>query len=343
VRRAQQRLDQVEGELQAWAQAVRELKIMYQARNHPERPHSRLAQARRKRAVREDRFVRRQQELEQASRWRESRQRKVFALRSEQADLHQRLSQFLGDNLANPWPIRAIFRLDGGFGQGDNIALLIEMGYDVYSKAANVQVVRALRRRADADATWTRVGKNAEMVAWTGETIASCPYPLEVALERFHIGDQQRYAVLLHYGEERAAEDPAGWFTFYNGRQTIEAGIKEGKGVFQMHHLKVRSAAGLTIQEEFAAFGANLVRWAAAWLHETNPDAPAPFNRPRPNVKQLVRIGANTSAWVMWQSGGCLLTFTELSAFAGTQLVLHDSVAIQLALPLLKSCVFSPI
>lgn len=343
VRRAQQGLDQAEGELQAWIQAVRELDVRYQARNQPERPHSRLAQARRKRAVREERFIRRQRELGQASRWREGRQRKVSALLSEQADLRQRLSQFLEDNLANPWPIHAIFRLDGGFGQGDNIALLIEMGYEVYTKAANVQVVRALRRRTAAGANWTRVGRNAEMVAWTGETITRCPYPLEVALEHFQTGDQEKYGVLLHYGRELAAADLAGWFSFYSGRQTIEAGIKEGKGVFQMHHLKVRSPAGLAIQEEFAALGANLVRWAAEWLHKTNPAAPAPFNRPQPNVKQLVRIGANTSAWVIWQPGGCLLTFTELSAFAGTQLVIQDSLAVQLALPLFKSCVFSPI
>ena len=47
---------------------------------------------------------------------------------------------------------------------------------------------------------------------------------------------------------------------------TIEAGIKEGKGVFQMHHLKVRAAPALWLQEQFAAFAANFVRWAAHWL-----------------------------------------------------------------------------
>jgi len=343
VEQAQHRLEQAAGELERWTQEVTELEALHQAQNRPVRPHSRLAQARRKRTVREKRWGRRKRELEQASRWWQGRQQMVTALRSELDDLDRRLAQFQADNLANPWPIRAVFRLDGGFGHGDNIALLIEMGYDVYSKAANVQVVRALRRRAAAGTDWTRVGKNAEMVAWTGETITRCPYPLEVALERFHTGDQEKYGVLLHYGREVAAADLAGWFSFYNGRQTIEAGIKEGKGVFQMHHLKVRSVAGLAIQEEFAAFGANLVRWAAEWLHETNPEAPAPFNRPQPSVKQMVRIGANTSAWVMWQPGGCLLTFTELSAFAGTQLVIQDSLAIQLALPLFKSCVFSPI
>jgi hypothetical protein len=147
----------------------------------------------------------------------------------------------------------------------------------------------------------------------------------------------------VHYGQDSVIQDLAGWFGFYNARQTIEAGIKEGKNVFQMHHLKVRSAAGLLIQEEFAVFAANLVRWAAAWLHQSCANAPQPFNRSQPSVKQMVRIAANTSAWVVWQPQGCLLKFTDLSAFAGVELAIRDGTAFQLALPLFKSRVFSPI
>ena len=60
---------------------------------------------------------------------------------------------------------------------------------------------------------------------------------------------QQRLSVLLHYGQDAVTADLPGWFHTYNGRQTIEAGIKEGKQVFQMHDLKVRSAAALFLQE----------------------------------------------------------------------------------------------
>jgi len=275
-------LAQVEQERQMWAQDVAELEVMYQSRNRPERPHSRLAQARRRLAVRERRLGRRQKDLERAQRWLKRCQHKVADLQSQREQLQQRMTQFIDDNRTNPWPIRAIFRLDGGFGSGPNVALLIEMGYDVYSKTANANIIQALRRRVLPATPWVRVGKNAEMIAWEDETITNCPYPLDVALERFQIGDKRRHGVLLHYGEERVTADLAGWFTFYNGRQTIEAGIKEGKNVFQMHHLKVRSPAGLVIQEEFATFAANFVRWAAAWLHQTCPDAPVPFDRPRP-------------------------------------------------------------
>jgi hypothetical protein len=53
--------------------------------------------------------------------------------------------------------------------------------------------------------------------------------------------------------------DLQAWFTFYNGREDMEAGIKEGKGILQMHHLKVHAPAGLVIQEEVTAFAANFV------------------------------------------------------------------------------------
>ena len=53
----------------------------------------------------------------------------------------------------------------------------------------------------------------------------------------------------------------AQWFARYNARQTIEAGIKEGKGVFTLKRHLVRSPIGMQLQEQFALFGANFVRW----------------------------------------------------------------------------------
>jgi hypothetical protein len=340
---AQQRLSQVEQECQTWAGQLAELDAQYQARNRPERPYSRLAQARRKLAVRERRLGRRQQELARAERWLEHCQLKVIISQAKLRTLEERLEQCTRDNHTNPCPVRAIFRLDGGFGSGPNITLLIEMGYDVYCKAKDHNVIESRRKCVTSTTSWQRVGKNAEMVAWRGQKIANCPYPLNVALERFHTGNQVRYSVLLHYGEEPVTEALATWFTFYNSRQTIEAGIKEGKNVFQMHHLKVRSPAGLAIQEMFAAFAANFVRWAAAWLHESCPDAPAPFNCSQPSVKKMVCVASNTSAWVFWQPQGCLVRFTELSVFSGIELKVPNWGSIQLPLPLFKSCVFSPI
>jgi hypothetical protein len=74
-----------------------------------------------------------------------------------------------------------------------------------------------------------------------------------------YIGQQERYATLVHYGSQAVGGDLVRWFDFYNARQEIEAGVKEGKRVFEMHHLKVRSSAGLAIQEEFTVLAANLL------------------------------------------------------------------------------------
>ncbi len=146
VEQAEACLAQVDQERCQWAQQVAELETIYQARNRPERPHSRLAQARRKLGVRERRLELRRRELERARKWLGRRQVKTTIVRAGLCELERRLEQFIKDNHANPAPIRAIFRLDGGFGSGANVALLVEMGYEVYTKAKNHQVVRSLRQ-----------------------------------------------------------------------------------------------------------------------------------------------------------------------------------------------------
>jgi hypothetical protein len=343
VEQIKEQLHQVEQNRCMWAQKVEELEAIYQAKGRPERPHSRLAEARRKMEVQERRLHRRQRDQEQAQRRLVRCQEKRAALQEEEKHLQARLEQFVEDNQTNSWPIRAIFRLDGGFGSAANVALLIEMGYEIYSKAGNQRVGQALRREVRPGTSWTRVGKNAEMIGWSERAIAQCPYPLDVALERFHTGRKERYGVLLHYGTESVVSDLESWFNFYNGRQTIEAGIKEGKNVFQMHHLKVRSPAGLAIQEAFGAFAANFVRLAARWIHETCPDVPTPFDHPGVSVKQMVCVAANTAAWVRWQPQGCLLRFAGQSLFAGCELLIGGPGPFQLALPLFRSSAFSPI
>lgn len=167
------------------------------------------------------------------------------------------------------------------------------------------------------------------------------PLSLDVGLERFHDGAKEKHAVLLHHGSERAAQAPVRWFNFYNGRQSIEAGVKEGKSVLQMHHFKVRCAAGLAIQELLTAFAANFIRCAAEWFHQGD-SIPAPLARAQASVKHSVRIVANTSAWIIWQPQGCLLRFTEHSPFAGMELPVGHTVAIQLPLPLFTNRVFGP-
>ena len=62
------------------------------------------------------------------------------------------------------------------------------MGYEVYVKLHNHKITEMLRQKNSPDTVWTRVGDNAEMLAWSGLELQHCPYPLEVALERFYTG-----------------------------------------------------------------------------------------------------------------------------------------------------------
>ena len=339
---AEARLRETPMQLDRWQAEVTRLESDYQVRGRPERPYSRLAQARRRLSVQQRRLPRRQEAVAQAQRGVEKQRRRVEGLQVEQTALQQRLAGFEADNATNPFPVQVLLRLDGGFGTNENVTLLIEMGYEVYTKPYSHHVSATLQNWIDGDTLWERVGANAEMVAWEDAQLERLPYAVDVALERFYTGKEVRHSVLLHYGDDPVTEELGAWFQCYNGRQTIEAGIKEGKQVFQMHHLKVRSEAGLLIQEHFAAFAANFVRWAAHWLAEQCPHLEEPFDARTMSVKQLVQVGANTSAWVIWQPGGCLVRFTEYSAFAGTTLRPQRTWAFQLPLPLYKSRHFAP-
>lgn len=341
--RARQKMRETTVEWRRWLAEVARIVERDGSTQQAKRPYSQLTKARKKVAVFWRRLHRRGAEVQRAHRAISRQAKKVEVLQAEIALLEERYACFVAENRQNRAPIRAIFRLDGGFGSGENIAWLIEMGYEVYAKAYSRQVTRALRRRVTADTAWARVGDNAEMAVWPTLKLEFCPYPLDVGLEHFYTGQNERFATLLHYGSPDATEDLATWFDFYNGRQTIEAGVKEGKGVFEMHHLKVRSAAGLAIQEEFAAVAANLVRWAAVWLQKQSSPPIAPFNRQPVSVKQMVRIAANTSALVFRQpEGNLLLRFDELSSFAGLELLIGQGRAFQLTLPLFRNEVFAP-
>src|SRR3989440_20851 len=81
---------------------------------------------------------------------------------AELARLSQRLLRFEQDNAANSQAVEAEFRLDAGFGTYENVALLIEMGYDLYTKPHSHKVVTSLKGLVDDTTAWTRVGANAE-------------------------------------------------------------------------------------------------------------------------------------------------------------------------------------
>ncbi len=341
VEQAQARLTEIQQQYDEQRAMLLQLEAHYRERQRPERPYSALAKARQRLSMLERRHGRLEKQLPQLEKQLRHRQQRWLVPQAEFHRLQQRLVQFEEQNRTNLCPIQADFRLDAGFGTRENVALVIEMGYELYTKPHRNWLTPRLKRRVKKPTQWTQVGKNAEMVAWNGERFSDFPYPLDVALERFHTGQTQRHATLIHFGSDPVTSDLPGWFHRYNARQLIEAGIKEGKNVFAMHHLKVRSAPALFLQEQFAVFAANFVRWAARWLTQQCPQIPSVWqNSACPKVKEQVKVGAHTSAWVDWQDQGCLLTFTDHSLFAGRSLAVKKQWVVQLLLPFSENAHF---
>jgi len=178
VKRAKERLTEAQQQVQEQQKQVDDLGQDYQTRQRKERPTSRLAQARKRLQVVVKRSTSRR------SVWMEAQRRldKTTAQRSHQqaelAHLSQRLLRFEQENASNSEPVEAEFRLDAGFGTYENVALLIEMGYDLYTKPHSHQIVTYLKQQVDDTTAWTQVGANAELVAWPTLQLKHCPYPL---------------------------------------------------------------------------------------------------------------------------------------------------------------------
>ncbi len=300
----------------------------YQARQRKERPTSRLAQARHRVQATAQRIQRRQDAWKAA----QKRLDKTTALYQQQMEqltgLYQRLKRFEQDNAANPHSVQADFRLDTGFGTYENVALLIEYGYEVYTKPHSHHVVTFLKKLAGDQAAWMRVGANAELVAWHNLQLAKCPYALDVALERVYTGKTLKHSALFHFGADPVTKDLPGWFQHYNGRQTIEAGIKETKQVFFLHHIKVCSEPAIYLQECFVLFAANFIRWATLWLAQQALPAKNTIDVRKLGTKRQVKVAAHVSAQVIQNDEGKLLKFSQQSAFAGKVLkIAPDSLA----------------
>jgi hypothetical protein len=341
---AQTALTQVQHQVADSQQQVRILQTAYTQRGRPERPHSQLAQAKAQLMVYQGRQSRRESAVAQAESRLTRCQAQLTAHDAAIARLTQRLQRFETDNATNAAPLVASLRLDAGFDTPENVALSIELGYEVYGKPFGTWLLAWLQARVTPQSQWQRVGQNAEMLAWPAVQLADFPYPLDVALEHFHTGTEVRTAALLHFGQDDVTADLPHWFHYYNARQTVEAGHKEGKQVFELRHLKVRTQPALLLQEQGALFAANFVRFAARWLAQQCPQLPDGWkDSTHPEVKQQVKVGAHTTAWVTWLDQDCLLRFETFSVYAGRALTISRTWAYQPVLPFAKSSLFEPI
>jgi len=340
LRKTEENLAQINEKLSALQDELQQLAAGYAAQERLEKPHSRLAQARNKADVWQKRCWRCQNQVTKAQAWLDRQRQRLSEWEAETAMLRERLQRFEAENAANSNPIEAILRLDAGFGTDSNLALLIEMGYEIYSKPYGNWLSGLLaEKRQSRPNDWQKVGKNAEMLVWKAATIPDFPYPLDLGYERFwqssSDSEQPKQALsgLLHFGATQVTEDLTGWFDDYNSRQTIEAGNKEARQVFQAHHIKVRSLPAMRLQEHFALFCANFVRFAAHWLAEQCSQVPDGWKTSHsPNVKEQVKVGAHSPAYVQWYGKDCLVRFKERSVYVGRSFFVRRQIAIQLTL-----------
>jgi len=274
----------------------------------------------------ERRCIRREEAITLAKKRLEKTLRLLQTHDEQEKVLQDRLLHFTQENADNSSPMEIRFRLDAGFGTYDNIALLIEMGYELYTKLHSHKVVQALQKMVQPETTWTRVGKNAEMIAWSNLKLERCPYPLQMGLERFHTGDKKlKHSALAYFGNSAVTEDLPAWFGAYNGRQTIEAGIKETKQVFFLHRLKVRSEPAIYLQECMTIFAANFIRYATVWIEKNSVRNDDQLQIGKMGVKRQVQVAAHSSAKVIRNSGGMLLRFSPASSLAGKSLEFRAS------------------
>jgi hypothetical protein len=341
--RQREQFDQLQSARQAevhWHDEVTRLAAEFKARGRIERPHSQLAKARRQVLQAQKRQHRAGRNLHTLAARLTKLEHEVADLQAQQTDRLEWLACLESDNATQFNPLTVVLRVDGGFSTDDNLTWLIEMGYVVYTKAHNGQTTAKLHRHLPAGVTWQRVGRNAEAVYLPQQRIAECPYLLEALLVRYHLPAGYTYTTLLYYGDRPPPERLKDWFDGYNARQTIEAGIKEGKGVFPMRRPWVRSPIGLQLQELFSLFAANLVRWAAQWAKHMVRQANRTLRDALTEVKTLVKDVAHCRARLVYNAVGSCLLLDEHGPYTGSIFLLSEQVCFQHVLPLFKSSSF---
>jgi cell division protein FtsB len=245
------------------------------------------------------------------------------AKRDEIATLRERREALAAENAANPAPRRILLRLDGGFGDAAHLAWLYEQGYDFVARPHNYRVGESLKE--EPDLRWEKVSKNGCLAESRRTTLGQNPYPVRLFACRQWRGEDkpERWSALVTNPELGSTDWPVRRVgIFYNGRQTIEAGIKESKGVFASRHLPTRHQAGIAVYQELVLLAQNLVRWFRRLLgHPRLATA---------GIKEIIRVGANSRALIVRQAQTALLQFADESPWRGLRLPLGPLVSYQL-------------
>ena len=243
------------------------------------------------------------------------------------AQLRAYRERLAAENAANANPRQIILRLDGGFGDAEQLAWLYEQGYQFVVRAHSHRVAAALRQ--ESGLTWEKISKNGFIAESQRTTLGKCPYPMRLFVCRQWRGEErsERWSALVVTPEL----EPYAWptrrvGTFYNERQVAEASIKEGKGLFASRHLPTRHQAGIALYEELVLLAQNLIRWFRRQYLAQTPLGAA-------GIKDLVRIAAHCRARLLGSGGP--LQFAADSPWGGLTVSLRRHVSYQLCFPFL--------
>ncbi len=261
---------------------------------------------------------------------------RLATLRSQIQKLEQRRATGTAENQANPAPRRIVLRMDAGFGTAEHVAWLYEQGYSVIAKVHSPHIAPCLR--AEANLRWDKISKNGFIAASTRTQLGDCPYPLRLFACKQWWGDDrpEHWSALAATPDLTAADWPAREVgVFYNGRQTMEAGIKESKGIFASRHLPTRHQAGIALYQELVLFAQNFLRWFRRQILGNTELASA-------GIKALVQIGANSRATIVLTALGLTLTFVSDGPWCSHAIVLRAHFTYQLALPGFDPCPEAP-
>ena len=335
IRQQIERQIRLGNQLQALKPELAGLEVQYT--DQPVRPHSKLAQARKRKASWERQLRSALEQEGKARRVLSLHQRRLETLVAERDALLNWLAQLEVDNATHPNPVRMRWLLDGGFGDAPNVTYLIEMGYEVYTIAHSGTTSQALLKEVPINPQWVQVGARTYALDMDRQKLGDCPYPVRLTLLRWKVGDSCRHSTLISFSD--AEELPtADLFPTYHQRQDVEAGIKQGKGTFSFTKLRVRSPAGIRLLGQFAlVFWPNFVRWAADWLVDQIWDEKNLLPQALLRVRTQVRIAANTPAFVLTNASGQMLEFDTNGPYAGAQIRLDGPFVYQFPMPLFQT------
>jgi len=252
-------------------------------------------------------------------------------LRTQIQDREQRRATCEADNRTNPAPRRIVLRVEGGFGTAEHFADLYEQGDRVIARVHSPHIAHCLQHETDLH--WEKISKNGFIAPSTRTQLGDCPDPLRLFACKQWWGEEhpERWSALAATPDLTPTDWPARRVgVFSNGRQSMEAEIKESKGIFASRHLPTRPQAGIALDQELVLFAQNGVplgpRWFRRQILGNSVLAAA-------GIKALVQIGARSRAIIAHADHGVTLTFVGDGPWRSQAIVLCTRFTDQLSLP----------